>query len=750
MAVNQYISVKICGNPDSNSGFAPLLLSNNASFTVEDQFYVGFDSCSYFFSYKVESTQTIYKLIKNNVRSYGAARAGSLVIAFSVPKGYDIDNGFSPYDVLIQLKDEFLKLCMTCKDTVRETYEFKPGRIDQHILDEKIKLFSISPSILPHRVMKPDGNIGYIVRPEDEIEKIFRDLRYPDFQNYKEIILADTLSGTNNYVSITNIQIPRPRVYTLVIDGVIQTRQYSDKSETISIINEKINNPYYDLKTKEFTLNELLEGNYIEGVSLDNSEEQIKIDTTKILIPKTKKLIVKIIPQEFEKEIWSLQGLIIEGPSGNIQLDNNYSFTLSGEQISWIHQKQIKVHLKPNDRYELVDFSINDNCVQVNVKKKIKIETSDQSSNIQKKYILPSKSGCYSPVLDVKFSFSKDLFDNLSNRRDILISTIRYDEHLEKRLSTTKVVFKKVNHNLYEGHLFISKEYQMWDCYIYIENKKSEYYSISQINFSKDEFDISDKDIESTKKSFISRYSKLMIIIFTLCLMFIAGCIVGYLIYEPINRKVPKNESINTEKYQTSNIQYSTDTEYKNESDELKNKVYSFLNNAKERLESENLSFDEIEEFYNISGTLDNRLLKEIDEERFNGKICNQIKDYYTTKDILLSADKQAIIDLISEIEKGNLHIYKKHSKPINLLKNSDTYNQYMSNLSNMKTFVDIMRYEIKTKYKCEHCNKEFNSENQLVKHKNSNKHWHCKYCKKAYATEKELNDHISFTHKEN
>ena len=172
MALNQYISVKVCGNPDSNSGFVPILLFNSPSFAVEDQFYVGFDNCSYFYTIKTTKSQTIFKLVKNNVRSYGAARAGSLVIAFSIPKNYKLDGGYTPYDVLGKLKNEFLKMCMTCKDPVRETYEYNSGRIDQHVLDEVSTEFTISPNPSPNREMNPNSPIGYLVRTDSEIEKL--------------------------------------------------------------------------------------------------------------------------------------------------------------------------------------------------------------------------------------------------------------------------------------------------------------------------------------------------------------------------------------------------------------------------------------------------------------------------------------------------------------------------------------------------------------------------------------------------
>lgn len=173
MASNKNISVKICGNPDSNSGFDNILIFNSPSFDVPDIAYGGFDNCSYFYTITTCKSQNIFKLVKNNVRSHGAIRPGNLVIAFSIPKNYKLDGGFTPYDVLGKLKDEFLKRCMTLKDAVRETYEFNSERIDQHILDDVAKEFTISPSPSPHRVMNPNATKGYIVKTDAEIEDYF-------------------------------------------------------------------------------------------------------------------------------------------------------------------------------------------------------------------------------------------------------------------------------------------------------------------------------------------------------------------------------------------------------------------------------------------------------------------------------------------------------------------------------------------------------------------------------------------------
>ena len=125
--INQ-ISLKVCGNPDANGGFQPMVIFNSPSIEIKDTFYTGFDANSYFFTIKIEKNQVVYKLIKNNVSSLGASRQGSLVIGIAIPKGYKLDVA-SPYDVLMELKKAFITRCMTCKDPATEKYEFNTNRV---------------------------------------------------------------------------------------------------------------------------------------------------------------------------------------------------------------------------------------------------------------------------------------------------------------------------------------------------------------------------------------------------------------------------------------------------------------------------------------------------------------------------------------------------------------------------------------------------------------------------------------------
>lgn len=297
MAYNHNISVKVCGNPESSGGFGPILLLNNPSFVVEDQFYVGFDKNSFFFTITTYPTQTVYKLVKNNVRSSGAFRVGSLVIAISIPKNYKLEGGYTPYDVLCALKDEFLKKCMTCKDPVRETYEYNAGKIDGHVLDEVVGKFTLTCFRTPDRVMTPNGPVGYIVETEEKIKELFQDINYPEFDKFKEVVVATTVH-TTSYVLINNIQIPRPKKYEVIVDGK-RKGFYSNLNEKIPVECHSKSSDYYDNLSREFSIQDLKDDNVShEGVVLDTGQERVIVNTKLWGTPKKKKVFLAISPEE--------------------------------------------------------------------------------------------------------------------------------------------------------------------------------------------------------------------------------------------------------------------------------------------------------------------------------------------------------------------------------------------------------------------------------------------------------------------
>lgn len=358
MAYNHNISVKVCGNPESSGGFGPILLLNNPSFVVEDQFYVGFDKNSFFFTITTYQTQTVYKLVKNNVRSSGAFRVGSLVIAISIPKNYKLEGGYTPYDVLCVLKDEFLKKCMTCKDPVRETYEYNAGKIDGHVLDEVVSKFTLTRFRTPDRVMTPNGPVGYIVETEEKIKELFQDINYPEFDKFKEVVVATDVH-TTSYLPISNIQIPRPKKYELFVDGQWK-RSCSNLNEKIPVECPNKSPLYYEELSREFSIQDLIDRpERHEGVVLDTVQEKVVVNTDSWGKPKKKKVSLAIFPEEDEDYFISYpQELKVTLFSSNSRTSKRVDvsqqglvITLEGNEIAALKDDGIQVDTTPRSKY---------------------------------------------------------------------------------------------------------------------------------------------------------------------------------------------------------------------------------------------------------------------------------------------------------------------------------------------------------------------------------------------------------------
>lgn len=371
MAYNHNISVKVCGNPESSGGFGPILLLNNPSFVVEDQFYVGFDKNSFFFTITTYQTQTVYKLVKNNVRSSGAFRIGSLVIAISIPKNYKLEGGYTPYDVLCALKDEFLKKCMTCKDPVRETYEYNAGKIDGHVLDEVVGKFTLTDSRAPYRVMTPNGPVGYIEETEEKIKEFFQDVNYPEFVKFKEVVVATTVH-TTSYVPISNIQIPRPKKYELIVDGQPQG-DCCNLNERLKIICRNKSPLYYEDLSFVFSIQDLIDGVRHEGVVLDTEQERVSVETESWGTPKKEKVSLAIFPEEdenyFIRNPWELKVTLLSSNTTKkiVVSKERLVIALQGKEIAALKDGGIQVDTTPRSKYVVKKQELVEDILRVEV-----------------------------------------------------------------------------------------------------------------------------------------------------------------------------------------------------------------------------------------------------------------------------------------------------------------------------------------------------------------------------------------------
>lgn len=333
MANSNQISIKVCGNPDANGGFQPMVIFNSPSIEIKDTFYTGFDANSYFFTIKIEKNQVVYKLIKNNVSSLGASRQGSLVIGIAIPKGYKLDAGKSPYDVLIALKEAFLARCMTCKDAATEKYEFSSNHVSPDILDDIAGAFTLVPAEMPHRMMH-GTSIAYVTVAEDLIKQLMEDVQYPAFENFSEVVVAETVQNTI-YSSCPNVKIPREPEYSIYDDGKL-IKTTSDKKESITIQGKK-DSRYYNNESIEFTIERLLNGETFSHVSIDKANEKIHVSSKALTKPRSQKIKVVFKSKEAQDYFSShTNNWILQYNSKKISLENDLSFYLAGEDLKYL------------------------------------------------------------------------------------------------------------------------------------------------------------------------------------------------------------------------------------------------------------------------------------------------------------------------------------------------------------------------------------------------------------------------------
>lgn len=685
MAVNQYISVKVCGNPDSNSGFVPILLFNSPSFAVEDQFYVGFDNCSYFYTIKTTKTQTIYKLVKNNVRSFGAARAGSLVIAFSVPKNYVIEGGYTPYDVLEKLKNEFLKKCMTCKDPVRETYEFNSGRIDQHVLDEVACEFTISPQPSPDRIMNPNAPKGYVVKSDAEIEKMFHDLNYPEFDNYSEVVVAESVNQTS-YTPINNIQIPRPKSYAVFVDGVFKM-SCADLTKMLTVSSNS-SPEYYENKSVHFTIQNLKDGDIIPGIELQEVNERINISTQGWATPRRRTIGLKIVPAEFESYFFTNKHLLkLRWPFGTIQLDQNLSFTLEGEQIGEIKKGTIRLELEQNGKFTLSKSAIYGDEFRVTVeeiKRQISpnLQGAGQHRYQQQEKVTDLQVVKSSPVYDVSiFLMGKEKFES-GNEIDVKLKT--HPEKSNITLATCRTRFKAMSksNDAFEGHFYVPKELGP-NLYLYFQVNDKKYMTKQPLYLSNEKGVVKDEDFEISNVEPFYKKRHFLIKLLTLLLGILLGFIIGFVSHNGIKSLF---EVRNTE-----DVTPTPFDGYKNTS-MTEDEAVNFLKDADDKLKQKDLVFSNINELYKTYNDNKNTI-DSVDEKKFDNKICDRIEAYHTVISFITNGDTENLKKVIDDYDynPNNYHIWPQHVKLIKqIFKDESTVELFRNNYSNITGFDNI------------------------------------------------------------
>lgn len=277
------IALKINGNPSANAGYASIGMHNSPLFQLPDG-AAAVGNVPFYFTIFIEPRFTQYTIVHNNVKSFGAQRDGALKIAISVPAGYKLSNNISPYDVLMQVDQRF-RAAFLKEGFQPGTFQYAKENITSDELQRVIypvidqystMLVNVGAS---HRPMKQGGPVAFVMCDAVRTKELFRDVQYPEFASYGEIVVAEAVAPTP---ALVKLQIPRPVNYEVWLNGV-RKQVVADPNQPVEFgIHSIAANPaYYTVAPVRFTVSQLLQGATFPGVRLDRGKERIEVTLDK-------------------------------------------------------------------------------------------------------------------------------------------------------------------------------------------------------------------------------------------------------------------------------------------------------------------------------------------------------------------------------------------------------------------------------------------------------------------------------------
>ena len=676
---NKFISVKVSGNPDPNGGFGSLIMFNNPRFELKDVFYGGFESNSFYYSIRIDQSQVVYKIIKNNVRSHGAIRAGALSLAFSIPKGYKV-NGYKPYEVLMDLLYTFLKNCMTCRDEIADTYEFNDVRVPLDALDETAKKYTLTESASPWRTMSNDARIGCIQAEEIQIEQLINDVQYDEFEKYSEVLIAENVGDNCTFSRITGLEIPRRPVYTIVVDG--KPYQKTNEVDKTFTIKPEVDSCYYEGEPIKFTISDLLDGDYVEGVVPNRIAEIINVSTASYKHPREFNIRVVFTPEENKAAEYLDKGQIaIKYDIYNVSLDKNYMFTLRGEEYKFMNRLDLfKITVPESLEIEfeaMPTFDPKKNELQWKTKKKEKqkppvsnctvtslvptvkdrhkVET--HSSDVFKLVFVIEKSSDNKTIIE---SINKGVKSKIVVRNEASGETVSKDKLILSLYTTisqgkgkkgkSNASYKRTylsdeiripkpsfNQNKYKVDLYVGNKKFTTD-FDYFEEKYVDGYCV--VKFS---------DFKQIPKPIKNVIMPNRVIAFlegvVLCALLIGGRMIIKSFFDNDN----KTSAVQgTEEIGSDSVTETTSDVFVEITDDS---IRLFLDKSDSILKKKDLSFNEVDTIYQKYKHNNDRC------RNINNEVCNRIDDYYNLVDLI----KKGKYLEITKIDVSKLHLYNKH-----------------------------------------------------------------------------------------
>jgi len=203
------ITLAIFGNQNSNSGFQPLYWINQPPQQLENLIPPGMEDNPYFFVLETGQQFTQYTLVQNHVSSYMSIRPGALKMAVAISNGYRLAGDASPLDVLLAVRETFVRECMTQKSSLSQTHNFKEVMVDEQVFKDILSTYTLEASYDPVYPMQGSDD-ALLLLSETQMTDFFRNVHYPELQRYRRVVIGEKGNPTVYAATITGLQIPLP------------------------------------------------------------------------------------------------------------------------------------------------------------------------------------------------------------------------------------------------------------------------------------------------------------------------------------------------------------------------------------------------------------------------------------------------------------------------------------------------------------------------------------------------------------
>ena len=279
------ISLMIFGTRLSTSGWEPLVMLNNPPFPpLANMGVAGVGENPTYYTFRIDQNYTQYTLVYNPkyIKAHASQRAGALKVSISIPKGYKLDGGPSPYNVFIDIQRALETYALNPIVGKAGAFEFKATFPADDVFARVLDSFRLVETKMPHRPMSSvSGEVGMIIANESLEDILFKDIQYPEFSPYKEIAVVRFGESDN---IIKNLEIPRKAKYEIVVNKTNATSRfksynygYNDSIVIDTVRYYGYDERIYEGQRIEFTINEALNGKYSPLLRIDKERECVEV-----------------------------------------------------------------------------------------------------------------------------------------------------------------------------------------------------------------------------------------------------------------------------------------------------------------------------------------------------------------------------------------------------------------------------------------------------------------------------------------